>query len=102
MARRSRTAEAAGGRSNSSLVKPASLFMFGLLFVCENEKEVKVKDISPPSPGARLSKKGSETVKDRFRHSRPCVTPLKGQHHLTISLQEWIMKDTGEMVYPPD
>ena len=76
--------------------------MFGLLFVWESGKEVEVNDISPPSPGARLSKKGSETVKDRFRHSRPCVTPLKGQHHLTLSLQEWNMKDTGEMVYPPD
>ena len=76
--------------------------MFGLSFFCESGKEVKVNEIIPPSPGARLSKKGSETVKDRFRHSRPCVTPLKGQHHLTVSLQEWIMKDTGEMVHPPD
>ena len=30
------------------------------------------------SPWARLSKKSSQAVKDRFCHSRPCVATLKG------------------------
>ena len=41
---------------------------------------------SLPSPGTRLAKKSPQAVKDRFCHSRPCVAPLKGQHHLTLGL----------------